>query len=194
MRLHDVVYGLSQRFKLSTLKKHHRERHVQALFTFINGCLSIGLIGLFAYFTDNPFLFPSLGPTALLLFYKPLAAASSPRNTLVGHIIGIVVGLLCYQLFEHQANVVTHGAAVSWNVIGAATLSIGFTFGLMVLFNVAHPPAGATTLLISLGVVAQPEQLPVLWAGVVLLVIQAYVINHLAGIPYPIWKPKKTKK
>ena len=193
MRLHDVVYGLSQRFKLSTLKKHHKGRHVQALFTFVNGCLSIGLIGLLAYVTDNPFLFPSLGPTAFLLFYKPLAAASSPRNTLIGHIIGIVVGWLCFQLFEQQTNVVTHGAAVSWNVIGAASLSIGFTFGLMVLFNVAHPPAGATTLFISLGIVAQLEQLPVLWAGVVLLVIQAYIINHLAGIPYPIWKPKKTK-
>lgn len=193
MQLHDILHGILHRFRLSHLKKYHKERHVLALFTFLNACLSIALIGLLAYVSNSSFLFPSLGPTAFLLFYKPLAAASSPRNTLWGHFIGMLVGWLIFQLFEHQGNVVGHGDAVTWNVIGAASLSIGFTFGLMVLFNVAHPPAGATTLIVALGVVTSPGKLPVLWAGVLLLVLQAFLINRFAGVQYPLWKPKPPK-
>lgn len=194
MQLHDIIYGLLQRFWFTRLKKHHKLRHVQALFTFINGYLSIGIIGLLAWLTNNPFLFPSLGPTAFLLFYRPLASAASPRNTLIGHAIGMATGWLCFKLFEHQGNVFALEGTVSWTVVGAVSLSVGFTFGLMVLFNIAHPPAGATTLLISLGMVTELAQFPVLLAGVGLLLLQAYVINRLAGIPYPVWNPTKTKE
>lgn len=63
-----------------------------ALFIFINGFVSIALIRLLAYLTNHSSLFHALGPTAFLLFYKPMAAAYSPRNTLMGHLIGMVVG------------------------------------------------------------------------------------------------------
>ena len=52
-----------------------------------------------------------------------------------------------------------------------------------------HPPAGATTLIVSLGILREPEQLLVLMVAVVLLVAQGIVINRLAGIPYPLWRP-----
>ena len=51
--------------------------------------------------------------------------------------------------------------------------------------RVPHPPAGATTLIVSLGILREPEQLAVLMAAVVLLVVQGFVINRLAGIAYP---------
>jgi hypothetical protein len=35
----------------------------------------------------------------------------------------------------------------------------------------------------------KPEQLVLLMVAVVLLTIQAFVINRLAGIPYPVWNP-----
>jgi hypothetical protein len=37
----------------------------------------------------------------------------------------------------------------------AAALSLSATGALMVLFGVSHPPAGATTLIVSLGIIAQ---------------------------------------
>jgi CBS-domain-containing membrane protein len=60
----------------------------------------------------------------------------------------------------------------------------------MVWCRVPHPPAGATTLIVSLGILREPEQLAVLMLAVVLLVVQGYVINHLAGIDYPRWSPR----
>ncbi len=57
----------------------------------------------------------------------------------------------------------------------------------MVLFKAPHPPAGATTLIVSLGILRSFDQMVVLMVAVVLLTIQAFVINRLAGLPYPVW-------
>lgn len=50
------------------------------------------LIGLAAAVTVRPFIFPSLGPTAIMLFANPLDRVSSPRNVLIGHFIGAASG------------------------------------------------------------------------------------------------------
>ncbi len=79
---------------------------------------------------------------------------------------------------------------VTWPRVIAAGLSLGLTAGVMVLLKAPHPPAGATTLIISLGILRQPWQLLLLIGAVILLTLQAIVINRLAGIPYPLWKPR----
>jgi CBS domain-containing membrane protein len=61
----------------------------------------------------------------------------------------------------------------------------------MVLFRVSHPPAGATTLIVSLGIISQPKDLVIIEAAVVLLTAQAVAINRLAGLPYPLWREGK---
>lgn len=77
---------------------------------------------------------------------------------------------------------------VSAGRVGAAALSLGLTAGLMVWAKVPHPPAGATTLIVSLGILREPDQLAVLMLAVGLLVVQGIVINRLAGIRYPLWR------
>ena len=67
---------------------------------------------------------------------------------------------------------------------------LGLTSGVMVWARVPHPPAGATTLIVSLGILREPEQLAVLMIAVALLLVQGFVINRLAGIPYPTWAPR----
>ena len=57
----------------------------------------------------------------------------------------------------------------------------------MALLRVSHPPAGATTLIVALGIIFQPRELVVIEIAVVLLTVQAVVINRIAGIPYPLW-------
>ena len=57
----------------------------------------------------------------------------------------------------------------------------------MVLLDVSHPPAGATTLIVSLGIISRPRELVIIEVAVFLLVAQALVINRLAGLPYPLW-------
>ena len=57
----------------------------------------------------------------------------------------------------------------------------------MVLLDVSHPPAGATTLIVSLGIISKPLELVIIEIAVFLLVAQALAINRLAGLRYPWW-------
>ena len=59
-----------------------------------------------------------------------------------------------------------------------------------ILARVPHPPAGATTLIVSLGILREPWQLGVLMVAVFLLVVQGFAINRLAGLDYPVWSPR----
>jgi CBS-domain-containing membrane protein len=190
----DVVRGLFRHVRLPWLTQHYARTPVLAIFSFINGCISIGLMSALALLTGSPFIFPSLGPTAFLFFYTPRAPSASPRNTLVGHTIGVLAGYLSLLVTGLTTAGPALAVGVTWPRVIAAALSLGLTAGLMVLCKSPHPPAGATTLIISLGILTKPWQLALLLIAVVLLTIQALVINRLAGIPYPLWNPPKEKE
>lgn len=143
-----------------------------------------------AVLTGAPLVFPSLGPTAFLLFYTPTHASSSPRNTIGGHLIGVLAGYLALVVFGLTQRGPALAEGVDWAVVGASALSLGLTSGAMAWLNLPHPPAGATTLIVALGILHRPWQLAVLMLAVVLLVLQALVINRLAGIDYPLWAPR----
>lgn len=187
----DVVLGLAQRLRLGSLMARYNSTAVLGAFALLNGFISIALMSLLALVTHQPFIFPSLGPTAFLLFYTPHAASASPRNTFSGHLIGALCGYLALLVFGLTGAGPATTVGVDPARAGAAGLSLGLTAGLMVWLRVPHPPAGATTLIVSLGILARPEQLVVLMLGVVLLLAQGFVINRLAGLDYPLWSPSR---
>lgn len=155
----------------------------------VSGGITMAVMGLLALGTRVPFIFPSLGPTAFLLFYAPMAAPASPKNTICGHLIGAVAGWLSLAIFGLTSAPPALVAGVIWPRIGAAALSVALTSGAMVLLRVAHPPAGATTLLFSLGMMTQLWEIPLLVLAVGLLTAQAFAINRLRGVKYPRWAP-----
>jgi CBS-domain-containing membrane protein len=191
-RMSDIVLGLASRLRLKRLTERHSSVAILGLFAFVNGLVSIGLMSLVALATRQPFVFPSLGPTAFLLFYTPTLPPASPRNTLCGHLIGAASGYASLAIFGLLDAGPAILVGVSWARVGAAALSLALTSGLMVWFRVPHPPAGATTLIVSLGLIATVPKLAVLMLGVLLLVVQGFLINRLAGIPYPRWSPEAT--
>lgn len=113
-----------------------------ALFNLINGSLSIGLMAVVAHATASPFIFPSLGPTAFLLYYQPTREASCPRNTLLGHLIGAAMGWLGLTVFGLWETPSALEAGVTWGHAGAAALSLGGTSALMILLRAEHPRPG----------------------------------------------------
>lgn len=186
----DILLGLVERTRLPRiLHEHHHRIPILAAFAFINGCVSIGLMAVLAVLTNSPFIFPSLGPTAFLFFYTPTAPPASPRNAVVGHLIGVCAGYFALAVTGLTSAPAATAIGVSWPRAIAAALSLGLTAGLMVLLRSPHPPAGATTLIVSLGILHSPLSLLILMAGVIVLTLQAIVINKLAGIDYPWWNP-----
>lgn len=184
-----ITGGLFRRLRLGPLEKHHDTTLVLGAFALVNGFISIGIMAGVALATGQPFIFPSLGPTAFLLFYTPLLASASPRNTVTGHLIGVIAGYLALVIFGLTAAGPALQEGVTPPRVLAAALSLGVTSGVMVWLHVPHPPAGATTLIVSLGIMTRPVELVVLMLAVVLIVGQALVINRFAGVDYPLWSP-----
>lgn len=186
----QLAKGLVQALHLENLASKYSRTTVMAVFNLINGGFSIALVSFVALVTQEAFIFPSLGATAFILFYVPLAQPASPRNTLCGHLIGALMGLFALHIFGLQGQASAFMTGVDLPRVGAAALSLGLTSCLMVVLRVAHPPAGATALIVSLGLMPNPAQLPVLMTGVALLLAHAFVMNRLAGIPYPLWSAR----
>jgi CBS-domain-containing membrane protein len=183
----QVVRGLLSRFRVAALLSRFPERPVWAAFMFVNGFVSIAILAALAMVTRAPFVFPSLGPTAFLFFFTPTLPTASPRHTIYGHAIGISCGyaaLLATGLTDAPPALAT---GVTFSRVVAAALSLALTGSLMILLKAAHPPAGATTLIVSLGIVTRPSYLVLIEAAVALLTLQAIVINRLAGLDYPLW-------
>jgi CBS-domain-containing membrane protein len=185
------VGGRRSRLRLATWLGRFPERPVWAAFMLVNGCSTIALLGALAMVTGTPLVFPSLGPTAFIFFFNPTSPAASPRNTLLGHAIGIVCGYgaLLVTGLEHAGPAMVVGVDIARIV--AAALSVGFTGALMILLGVAHPPAGATTLIVSLGILTRPMDLLAIEAAVALLTLQALAIHRIAGVGGPLWAEKK---
>lgn len=178
-----------RRYRLRVVERNLGRTRATALFVAVNGAVGIGVMALFAHLASAPLIFPSLGPTAYLVFANPRAAVSSPRNTLLGHAIGAAAGWLSLAAFGLLGDPSALSAGVTWPRVAAAALSLGATGGLMILTRTQHPPAGATTLIVSLGLMTGIGQLVALMMAVSLLIVQAWAINRLAGVPYPRWAP-----
>lgn len=166
------------------------DTHLQeAFFAFAFGSVSIGLMAVVAHFAAAPFIFPSLGPTAFLMFHRPTASAACPRNIVQGHAIGALSGVIALASFGllDQPDALHGGVTLARAC--AVGLSIGLTSGFMVLLRRGHPPAGATTLIVSLGLMTSAFHLATLLVAVVLLVVQGHVIHRIARTSYPWWGP-----
>ena len=173
--------------QLPWLMQHYPRVLVFALYNFVCGFFSIGLMVTIAVILHSPFIFPSLGPTAFHYFSRQTASTASPRNAIIGHFIGTVAGYFSLVV----TGLTTAGPAIAngftWPRVLAAGLPLGLTASLMFLFHASHAPAGATTLIISLGILTKPWQLVVLMIAIILLTLQAIAINRLFGMPLPLW-------
>ncbi len=187
----EHVRVLLAHMRMEWLLQHFPPRLVWAVYVCVNGFITIGLLGLLALLTGSPFVFPSLGPTAYLFFFSPLAEVSSPRNTILGHAIGLICGYAAFALVVASSPPFGMIPGVHGPRLLAAALSLSATGALMALLRVSHPPAGATTLIVSLGIISQPRELVIIEAAVILLTVQAFAINRLAGIPYPVWSKQR---
>lgn len=186
-----LAYFLLARLRLKRLLRRVEPRTALALTSGFNGALSVALLAVLAMLTQEPFIFPSVGASAFILFYRPLVAAASPRNTLVGHLTGLLAGWASLWVFGLLGAPSAFEAGVDAQRVAATAVGMGLTCGVMVALRAAHPPAAATSLLVSMGMMGSIWHLPLLLAGAGVLVLQAFVMHRLAGVRYPLWAPQR---
>jgi CBS-domain-containing membrane protein len=143
-------------------------------------CLvALALSGAVGLALKQPWLFPSLGPTVMLFFESPEQPASRPVNALVGHGVGIVAGVLCLYAFGLAGRPSVPDAGLTVPSLLAGALSVAITALVLTLLKLPHPPAGATTLIISLGVLTSGPQLLSMAGAVVLVTAAGWALNRL---------------
>ncbi len=129
-------------------------------------------VGAIAWVSGKPFVFPSLGPTAFVLATqiddRPL------DQTIVGsHTIGVLAGSLAWLVFAQGMTIYTVGGAgsiASSGFVVGAIVSVMVTTSGMHAVSMVHPPACATTLIVSLGLLTAPDELAIVVVSVVVLV------------------------
>jgi len=165
------------------------QRLTRPVFAFAGAAIAIAIISTAAVISGQPLLFPSLGPSAFLFFWQPTAPTSCPRNAILAHGSGVLIGWATYWLFS---------AAVPLDPltgqVAAATLSLGLISASMVAAKIPHPPAASTTLIIAMGMMAHWTALLAVMVAIVLLTAECYLINRLSGIVSPIWGPLPTQQ
>jgi CBS domain-containing membrane protein len=159
-----------------------------AVYTFLGSLLTIALSGLLAWILDEPLVFPSLGATAFLFFETPMAEVASIRNTIIGHSVGAAVAFVWLSVFGLVGDPSAITAGFSAERVACVALSLAFTGGILRLLRAAHPPAGATTVIVSVGLLTTWDELLILLAGVVLLSAAALALNRTLGVPAPLWR------
>lgn len=103
----------------------------------------------------------SFGATAFIVFSLPKSPASSVKKVLGGYITGVVSGYL----FHKMALVFTES-----NLIIFIGLAVGFSFFVMVILDMEHPPAAG----MALGLVMDGFNLKVVFtviSGVIMLLL-----------------------
>lgn len=154
---------------------------------FFASFAALVVLGGLSVATGTTLLFPPLGATAFLMFASPRAPAASPRNTLFGYLIGLGAGFVSLACTGLLAAPSVLAGGVDGARVVAGALSIALTSVAMVRLRCVHPPAGATTLVVSLGLVTKVPLVAMLMAGAALLAVFALAMHRALGTPYPLW-------
>jgi hypothetical protein len=139
------------------------------------------VLGVLAWASGQPFIFPSLGPSAFILAFQRDGDRTSLTSVVVSHLVGGVAGLAAYALLAGGVSLVADPTAFSTaglRLVASATLSLVVTSWGMIATDTVHAPACATTLIVSLGLLSTPLQVAVIVVGVgVLVAFHALVLS-----------------
>jgi hypothetical protein len=141
----------------------------------------MGIIGVVGWLAHQPWLFPSLGPTIFLQTANSEQLASRPWSVFAGHAAGAIAGFACvFATHAQWTPAVMSSGMLTPERILATALAVTVTMVLQAILRAPHPPAAATTMLITLGgLKPKPETAVTLFAGVLLVMILGEAARHL---------------
>ncbi len=134
-----------------------------------------------AWLTGLHLIFPSLGPSAFFLATGDKKLFSA-RSVIGGHFIGVVGGLIAYWSLAAGLAVGHFPPALSldnFRLVMSGVLSLVITITVMLGTKTVHPPACATTLIVSLGLLPMPFDGLLIMVAVVVMFIVFRLMVHV---------------
>jgi hypothetical protein len=125
----------------------------EAFWSPLAGALLTLLPGLLGMALGLPLLFASLGPTAYLQVAQPQQPTSRFHNVVFGHFLGFALGIVAVFLLGAASDPsIFQAQKLTPARLEASVLSMAATLLISAPLKVGfHPPAAATTLLVTLG-------------------------------------------
>jgi CBS-domain-containing membrane protein len=138
----------------------------KALIAGFFSAFTIGVLTVLTYkSTLGYFIAGSFGSSMVLLFGFPESPFAQPKNVFFGHFTTTLVGLFFLYL-------------IPLPIFLTIPLAVGLGVGLMILFNVTHPPAGGNPIIVIIGSVSLDYLLSPVITGSVIIIVFAIVINR----------------
>lgn len=152
------------------------------------------VLGVIAWTSGEPFIFPSLGPSAFLLAFERRGKRTRTYRVVGSHLIGGVAGFLAYSLLAAGVSLTATPPPVSMSGLRLALssiLSIILTSWGMIATDTIHAPACATTLIVSLGLLSTPVQVVIIVVSVIILVefhvTTLWAFKQIVGDTHPLY-------
>ena len=150
------------------------------MFTFINknkfsrsltagffSFITIGFISFLTFETDYGFfILASFGATMVLLYGYPDSPFAKPKNIFFGHFLTSLIGILFVNYFQ-------------FSLLISLPIAVGFGVGLMILFDVTHPPAGGNPIIIIMGSFSFDYLLSPVILGSIIIICSGMVLNRI---------------
>ena len=115
--------------------------------SFLAGLFSAVTIGALTFLTYKTtfglFLIASFGSSMVLLYGYPESPFAQPKNIFFGHLLTAFVGIVILNFIPLPIYI-------------SIPIVVGLGVGLMILFNVTHPPAGGNPIIVIIGILV-PE-------------------------------------
>ncbi len=138
----------------------------QSILAGIFSIITIGILTFLTYKTEfGIFLLASFGSSMVLLYGYPESPFAQPKNVFFGHLVTAIVGLIVLNF-------------VPLPLFITIPLAVGFGVGLMILFNVTHPPAGGNPIIVIVGSVSFDYLFSPVITGSIIIIISAIIINR----------------
>ena len=128
--------------------------------------LTIGALTYLTYKTTfGLFLIASFGSSMVLLYGYPESPFAQPKNIFFGHLLTAVVGVIILNF-------------VPLPIFITIPIAVGLGVGLMILFNVTHPPAGGNPIIVIIGSVSLDYIINPIITGSIIVLAFGVVINR----------------
>ena len=142
-----------------------KDNLVRSILAGLFSAITIGALTYLTYKTTlGLFLIASFGSSMVLLYGYPESPFAKPKNIFFGHLLTATVGVIVLNF-------------VPLPIFITIPIAVGLGVGLMILFNVTHPPAGGNPIIVIIGSVSLDYLINPIITGSIIVLAFGIVIN-----------------
>ena len=151
-----------------------KDNLIKSALAALFSAITIGALTYLTYKTTfGLFLIASFGSSMVILYGYPESPFAQPKNIFFGHLLTATVGVIVLNF-------------VPLPIFITIPIAVGLGVGLMILFNVTHPPAGGNPIIVIVGSVSFDYLInPIITGSIIVLAFGIFINKFILKKKYP---------